>query len=82
MNLAELNLIANRMVAKGKGCSPPTNPPPPSRSGSTRSTRRNTEDNRRDYREFLFRTMPAMKEHISGVILYEGPSQKAKGRTR
>ncbi len=31
---------------------------------------KNTEDNRRDYREMLFRTDTAMKEHISGVILY------------
>ena len=42
----------------------------------------NTEDNRRDYREFLFRTMPAMKEHISGVILFdETIRQKAKDGT-
>jgi fructose-bisphosphate aldolase class I len=42
----------------------------------------NTEDNRLDYREFLFRTDVAMKGHISGVILYdETIRQKAKDGT-
>ena len=42
----------------------------------------NTEDNRRDYREMLFRTDKAMREHISGVILYdETIRQKAKDGT-
>ena len=31
----------------------------------------NTEANRRDYRELLFRTRPAMDEYISGVILFD-----------
>jgi fructose-bisphosphate aldolase class I len=30
-----------------------------------------TEDNRRDYRELLFRSTDAMKKNISGVILYD-----------
>ncbi len=30
-----------------------------------------TEDNRRDYRELLFRSTEAMKNHISGVILFD-----------
>ncbi len=30
-----------------------------------------TEDSRRDYRELLFRSTDAMKNHISGVILYD-----------
>ena len=30
-----------------------------------------TEDNRRDYREMLFRSTDAMRNHISGVILYD-----------
>lgn len=30
-----------------------------------------THDNRRDYRELLFRSAEAMKNHISGVILYD-----------
>jgi len=31
----------------------------------------NTEDNRRNYREMMFRTDEAMKNNISGVILYD-----------
>ncbi len=31
----------------------------------------NTEENRRDYREMLFRSSEAMNNHISGVILFE-----------
>ena len=42
----------------------------------------NTEDNRRDYREMLFRAEDAMNERISGVILYdETIRQKAKDGT-
>ncbi|PTW59655.1 fructose-bisphosphate aldolase class I [Breoghania corrubedonensis] len=42
----------------------------------------NTEDNRRDYREMLFRAETAMNECISGVILYdETIRQKAKDGT-
>lgn len=42
----------------------------------------NTEENRRDYREMLFRSMEAMKNHISGVILFEETLyQKAKDGT-
>lgn len=41
-----------------------------------------TEDNRRDYREMLFRADAAMKNHISGVILFdETLRQKAKDGT-
>ena len=31
----------------------------------------NTEENRRDYREMLFRAEEAMRNHVSGVILFE-----------
>ncbi len=42
----------------------------------------NTEDNRRDYREMMFRTAEAMKSYISGVILYDETIwQKAKDGT-
>ena len=42
----------------------------------------NSEDARRDYREFLFRSNEAMSKHISGVILYdETIRQKAKDGT-
>jgi fructose-bisphosphate aldolase class I len=42
----------------------------------------NNEDNRRDYRELMFRTTEAMKNNISGVILYDETIwQKAKDGT-
>lgn len=42
----------------------------------------NTEANRRDYREMLFRTTDAMRKHVSGVILFEETlGQKAKDGT-
>ena len=42
----------------------------------------NSEDNRRAYREMLFRSTDAMKSYISGVILYdETIRQKAKDGT-
>ena len=41
-----------------------------------------TEDSRRDYREMLFRSTEGMKNHVSGVILYdETIRQKAKDGT-
>lgn len=41
-----------------------------------------TEDNRRDYREMLFRAEEAMKNYVSGVILFEETlGQKAKDGT-
>ncbi len=42
-----------------------------SRSASMPSAFDSTAETRRDYRELLFRTRPAMDEHISGVILYD-----------
>ena len=82
MNLAELNKIANAMVAKGKGIL--------AADESTGTIKKrfdgigveNTENNRRDYRELMFRTDAAMKSNISGVILYdETIRQKAKDGT-
>ncbi len=74
--------IALAMVAKGKGLL--------AADESTASIAKrfeaiktaNTEDNRRDYREFLFRSTDAMKAYISGVILFdETIRQKAKDGT-
>src|SRR2546429_9506639 len=70
MNLVELNKVANAMVAPGKGIL--------AADESTGTIKRrfdaigveNTEDNRRAYRETLFRT-PRIAEYISGVILYD-----------
>ena len=82
MNLAELNRIAQAMVAPGRGILAADE------SSSTIKKRfdvigvESTEENRRDYRELLFRSADAMKKHISGVILFdETIRQKAKDGT-
>jgi fructose-bisphosphate aldolase, class I len=82
MDIAELNRIAHAMVADGKGLLAADE------STSTIKKRfdaigvESTEENRRDYRELLFRTTDAMKNRISGVILYdETIRQKAKDGT-
>jgi fructose-bisphosphate aldolase, class I len=82
MNLAELNKIAEAMVAPGRGLLAADE------SSGTISKRfdaigvQSTPDTRRDYREMLFRTQEAMSKHISGVILYdETIRQSAKDGT-
>jgi fructose-bisphosphate aldolase class I len=79
---AELDTIAQKMVADGKGILAADE------SSSTIKKRfdaigvASTEDNRRDYRELLFRSSEAMKKYISGVILFdETTRQKAKDGT-
>jgi fructose-bisphosphate aldolase class I len=81
MNLDELKQTARAMVAKGKGILAADE------SSGTIKKRfdaigvESTENTRRDYREFMFRT-DAMKSRISGVILYdETIRQKAKDGT-
>jgi fructose-bisphosphate aldolase class I len=71
MNLEELNKIAKQMVAPGKGllAADESNNTIGKRFADIKTE--NTEDNRRTYREFMFRTDVAMKNHISGVILYD-----------
>ena len=70
MSLAELEKIAQKMVAPGKGILAADE------SSGTIKKRfdaigvESTETSRRDYRELMFRT-PAMKEFVSGVILYD-----------
>src|SRR6266487_1717293 len=82
MNLTELNRIAEAMVAPGRGILAADE------SSGTIKKRfdaigvENTEDNRRDYREMMFRTSEAMSKYVSGVILYdETIRQKAKDGT-
>lgn len=70
MSIADLELIARKMVAPGKGILAADE------SSGTIKKRfdaigvESTETSRRDYRELMFRT-PAMKEFVSGVILYD-----------
>jgi fructose-bisphosphate aldolase class I len=82
MNLDDLNKVARAMVAPGKGILAADE------SSGTIKKRfdaigvESTEDSRRDYREMMFRTAEAMKNHISGVILYDETIwQKAKDGT-
>ncbi|MEO6340635.1 MAG: class I fructose-bisphosphate aldolase [Caulobacteraceae bacterium] len=71
MNLAALNAVAEKMVAPGKGLL--------AADESTGTIKRrfdaigveNTLENRRDYREMMFRATDAMTNYISGVILYD-----------
>ena len=81
MDIQELNRIANAMVAKGKGILAADESSGTIKKRFDAINVENTESNRRDYREFMFRT-PAMKDHISGVILFdETIRQKAKDGT-
>ena len=70
MSLADLEKIAQKLVTPGKGILAADE------SSGTIKKRfdvigvESTETTRRDYREMMFRT-PAMKEFISGVILYD-----------
>jgi fructose-bisphosphate aldolase class I len=82
MNLEELNKIAIKMVAPGKGILAADESTGTIQKRFDKIGVQNTEENRRDYREMLFRTEKTMREHISGVILYdETIRQKAKDGT-
>src|SRR5450631_1658942 len=82
MNLDELNKVALAMVAPGKGILAADESTGTIGKRFDAIKTENTEDNRRDYRELMFRTAEAMKSHISGVILYDETIwQKAKDGT-
>ena len=71
MDLTALNQVAEKLLTPGKGLLAADE------SSSTIKKRfdaigvESTEQNRRDYRELLFRTTEAMSNYISGVILYD-----------
>ena len=82
MDIKQLHDIAMRLVAPGKGIL--------AADESTGSIEKrfaaigvsSTAENRRDYREMLFRTTDALRDYISGVILFdETIRQKAKDGT-
>src|ERR1700676_1065726 len=82
VNLAELNRVAEAMVAPGRGILAADE------SSGTIKKRfdaigvESTDATRRDYRELLFRSTEAMSKYISGVILYdETIRQNAKDGT-
>ena len=77
-----LNSIARALVAPGKGILAADESSGTIKKRFDKIDLVSTEDARRDYREMLFRANEAMKNHISGVILYdETIRQKAKDGT-
>ncbi|MFN3537375.1 MAG: class I fructose-bisphosphate aldolase, partial [Brevundimonas sp.] len=70
MDLAALNAVATAMVQPGKGILAADESTGTIKKRFDAIGVENTEDNRRDYRELMFRA-DAMKDHISGVILFE-----------
>ena len=81
MDLAELNRIANKMVAKGRGILAADESTGTIQKRFATIGVENSETTRRDYRELMFRAGEGMK-YISGVILYdETIRQKAKDGT-
>ncbi len=82
MNLAELNKIAKAMVAPGRGILAADESSGTIKKRFDAIGAESTADNRRDYRELLFRSTEAMSKYISGVILYdETIRQNAKDGT-
>jgi len=71
MNLAALNEIAEKMVTPGKGILAADESTGTIQKRFDAIGVENTEQNRRDYRELLFRSTETMRDHISGVILFE-----------
>src|SRR5258708_11800160 len=81
MNLPDLNKVANAMTARGKGILAADESTGTIKKRFEAINTECTEDNRRDYREMMFRSAEGMR-HISGVILYdETICQKSKDGT-
>ena len=82
MNLAELNKVAEAMVAPGRGILAADESSGTIKKRFDAIGAECTADTRRDYRELLFRSTEAMSKYISGVILYdETIRQNAKDGT-
>jgi len=82
MNLAELNKVAEAMVAPGRGILAADESTGTIKNRFDKLGVESTADTRRDYREMLFRSSDAMSKYISGVILYdETIRQNAKDGT-
>src|SRR6202162_1511983 len=82
MNVAELNKVAEAMVAPGRGILAADESTGTIKKRFDALGVESTADTRRDYREMLFRTKEAMAKYISGVILYdETIRQNAKDGT-
>ena len=82
MDRAELARVAHLMVTKGKGILAADESTGTIKKRFDTIGVQSTETNRRDYRELLFRSSDAMRNCISGVILYdETIRQKAEDGT-
>ncbi len=82
MNLEDLNNIAVKMVTPGQGILAADESTGTIKKRFDTIDTVSTEDSRRDWREMLFRTEAAMKNYISGVIMYdETIRQSAKDGT-
>ncbi|MEM8689477.1 MAG: class I fructose-bisphosphate aldolase [Pseudomonadota bacterium] len=66
-----LNDIAQAMVTPGKGILAADESTGTIKKRFDSINTASTEDNRRDYREMLFRTDATMRSYISGVIMYD-----------
>jgi fructose-bisphosphate aldolase class I len=82
VNLAELNRVAEAMVAPGRGILAADESSATIKKRFDAIGAESTDQTRRDYREMLFRSTEAMSRYISGVILYdETIRQNAKDGT-
>ena len=82
MNKDQLHEVAVAMIAPGKGILAADESTGTIQKRFDAIKVENSEENRRDYREFMFRSQKAMRNHISGVILFdETIRQKAKDGT-
>ena len=70
MDLQALNKVAEAMVAPGRGIQAADESTGTIKKRFDAIGVENTEENRRDYRELMFRA-PAMKDYVSGVILFD-----------
>ena len=78
----KLEDIARALVAPGKGILAADESSGTIKKRFDKINTVSTDDSRRDYREMLFRSTDAMKNYVSGVILYdETIRQKAKDGT-
>lgn len=67
----KLEDIAQKMVAPGQGILAADESSGTIKKRFDSINVESTEDNRRDYREMLFRASEAMQSHVSGVILFD-----------
>ena len=82
MDIQALNKIAIKMVEPGTGILAADESTGTIGKRLSSIDTENNEENRRSWREMLFRTQPAMNDHISGVILFdETIRQSAKDGT-